>query len=237
MHTLSTATLHLPPLNACLLPLYVTDETGIIGPLVTQAPCWFHFTPCLRKENRAWGGMNGNPSCSCGTLVLPYEVHDLTAFHGTGRPKPSLYLRSQNEKQADPILVLSEKWMDLASALVCLTNFSFILVSNKRLRPDFEYRWCCGIVGTPGRTQEKRSLFRGNGQHLRKVQLASQAQNPQHMPSAVEHAKGRTSVSHPEPLPSHFHLWKLPEAQTTRFRPPATIWPRAILYPHIVRIA
>lgn len=54
-------------------------------------------------------------------------MHDLTAFHDTGRAKPSLCLRSQDEKQADPILALSEEWVNLASALVCLTNFSLYL--------------------------------------------------------------------------------------------------------------
>lgn len=130
---------------------------------------------------------------------------------------------------------LKSGWI-LLQLQYALQTSPFILRSYKRLRPDFEYGWCCGIVGAPGRTRKKESLFRGNGQHLRKVQLASQAPNPQHMPSAVEHAKGRTSVSHPELLPSHLHLWKLPEAQTTRPRPPATTWPRVILYPHIVRI-
>lgn len=67
------------------------------------------------------------PAAPVAPLSSPMKCMTLTTFHDIGRAKPSLYLRSQNENQADPILFLSEKWMDLASTSVCLTNFSIYL--------------------------------------------------------------------------------------------------------------
>lgn len=183
MHTLSTrATLHSPPLNACLFPFYVTEEKRIIGPLVAQAPSWLHFTPGLRKEKGAWEGMKGS---ECQLLpaapVIPCEVlwpHSLSWHHKS--QAQSIPQIPEWKAQGDPILVLSEKWMNLASckALVCLTNFSLHLSKLQKFRPDFEWGRSCGIVGASGRTKKKRSLLRSNGQHLRKIQLASRPRSP-----------------------------------------------------------
>lgn len=190
-----------------------------------QAPCWFYFTPCLRKEKGAWGGNEWKSQ-----LLLLHPCPPVWSAW----PNSLSWHRKSQAQSLPQIPGWKAGWPNFSSfwrvGESCfgfnVQTSPFILVSYKRFRPDFEYRWCCGIVGAPGRTKKKKSLFRGNGQHLRKVQSASQTQNPNTRLLQWNMLKKEPQCPHPELLPLHLHLWKLPEAQTTRPRPTATIWPR-----------